>query len=55
MKKENGIYCDFYCHKDGMDFPLKTLNVRELSNVLITGVLDSLGKIIDEREKKESK
>lgn len=47
MKKENGIYADSYVYKDGMEFPIRTLNVKDISRMLTDSLMNGLENIVN--------
>lgn len=54
MKKENGVYVDFYVVKDGMHLPIKTMNLRDFSRNLTESVIGSLECIISPKSEEEN-
>lgn len=47
MKKENGIYADFYVYKDGMEFPIRTLHMKDVSRLLTDGLMNGLENVVN--------
>lgn len=54
MKKENGVYVDFYVVKDGLQLPIKTMNLRDFSRDLTESVIGALEGIISPKSEEEN-
>lgn len=46
MKKKDGVYAQFYVVKDGLEFPIQTINLRDLSRILTESIIGVLENII---------
>ena len=44
--KPDGIYMDLYAAIDGINIPLKTLSMKDASNILVSGLMDGVEKLI---------
>ena len=40
--KPDGIYMDLYAAKDGTNLPLKTISMKDASNILVSGLMDGV-------------
>lgn len=43
---ENGIYIDVFVVKDGLRYPLKTLDMGDVSKILVDNLMNGIEEIV---------